>query len=187
MDLWIEFYFALSDKWAVGVMGCRSNGLSEWICDWFHILFSEMFVVSGCVVGDGHDDVLIIHGIREYTSKFGIYWISEYLPTSVYQFIVVNSRSIQFDFHVLFLFFVFVLRIVVSNTYCAVFFFVLCNLCWQFLWIVHVLLTLRYSLTFIYPSTLMANIYMVFVSIHRNFEFTEYLNTCQGQFTNLLS
>ena len=29
MDLWIEFYFALSEKWAVGVMGCRSNGLSE--------------------------------------------------------------------------------------------------------------------------------------------------------------
>jgi hypothetical protein len=28
-DLWIEFYFALSEKWAVGVMGCRSNGLSE--------------------------------------------------------------------------------------------------------------------------------------------------------------
>jgi hypothetical protein len=29
MDLWIEFYFALSEKWAVGVMGCRSNGMSE--------------------------------------------------------------------------------------------------------------------------------------------------------------
>jgi hypothetical protein len=29
MDLWIEFYFALSEKWVVGVMGCRSNGLSE--------------------------------------------------------------------------------------------------------------------------------------------------------------
>ena len=29
MDLWIEFYFTLSEKWAVGVMGCRSNGLSE--------------------------------------------------------------------------------------------------------------------------------------------------------------
>jgi hypothetical protein len=26
---WIEFYFALSEKWAVGVMGCWSNGLSE--------------------------------------------------------------------------------------------------------------------------------------------------------------
>jgi hypothetical protein len=25
MDLWIEFYFALSEKWAVGVMGCRNN------------------------------------------------------------------------------------------------------------------------------------------------------------------
>jgi hypothetical protein len=23
MDLWIEFYFALSEKWAVGVMGCQ--------------------------------------------------------------------------------------------------------------------------------------------------------------------
>jgi hypothetical protein len=29
VDLWIEFYFALSEKWAVGVMGRRSNGLSE--------------------------------------------------------------------------------------------------------------------------------------------------------------
>jgi len=56
-----------------------------------------MFVVSGCVVGDGNGDVLIIHGMREYTSQFGIYRISEYLPTSVYQFTVVNSRSIQFD------------------------------------------------------------------------------------------
>jgi hypothetical protein len=40
----------------------------------------------------------------------------------------------------------------------ALFFFVLCNLCCQFLWIVHVLLILRYSLTFIYPSTLISNI-----------------------------
>ena len=54
------------------------------------------------------------------------------------------------------------LRIVVSSTYCVLFllcfFFVLCNLCCQFLWIVHVLLILRYSLTFIYPSTLISNI-----------------------------
>jgi hypothetical protein len=44
------------------------------------------------------------------------------------------------------------LRIVVSKTYCVVFlllFFVFCNLCCQFLWIVHFWLPLRYSLTFI--------------------------------------
>jgi len=29
MDLWIEFYFTLSEKWAVGVMGWRNNGSSE--------------------------------------------------------------------------------------------------------------------------------------------------------------
>jgi hypothetical protein len=38
-------------------------------------------------------------------------------------------------------------RIVVSNTYCVVF-FVLCTPCCQFLWIVHFWLHLRYSLTF---------------------------------------
>jgi hypothetical protein len=31
----------------------------------------------------------------------------------------------------------------------ALFFFVMCTLCYQFLWIVHFLLSLRYSLTFI--------------------------------------
>ena len=41
------------------------------------------------------------------------------------------------------------LCIVVSNTYCVVFFFVLCLLCCQFLWIVHFWFHLRYSLTFI--------------------------------------
>ena len=41
------------------------------------------------------------------------------------------------------------LRIVVSNTYCVVFFFVLCTLCCQFLWIILFRLSLRYSLTFI--------------------------------------
>jgi hypothetical protein len=35
--------------------------------------------------------------------------------------------------HVLFTLSVFVLWIVVSNTYCVLFLFVLCNLCWQFL------------------------------------------------------
>jgi hypothetical protein len=44
----------------------------------------------------------------------------------------------------------FCLRIVVSNTYCVVFFFVLCTVCCQFLWIVPFWLPLRYSLTFIY-------------------------------------
>ena len=34
MDLWIEFYYifihyALSEKWAAGVMGCRNNGSTE--------------------------------------------------------------------------------------------------------------------------------------------------------------
>jgi hypothetical protein len=42
----------------------------------------------------------------------------------------------------------------VSNTYCVVFcvlfFFVLCALCCQFLWIVHCWLPLRYSLAFNY-------------------------------------
>jgi hypothetical protein len=32
----------------------------------------------------------------------------------------------------------------------VLFFFVLCTLCCQFLWIIHVWLSLRYSLTFIY-------------------------------------
>jgi hypothetical protein len=45
------------------------------------------------------------------------------------------------------------LRIVVSNT-CVVllFFFFLCTLCYQFLWIVHFWLPLRYSLMFIYDT-----------------------------------
>jgi hypothetical protein len=34
---------------------------------------------------------------------------------------------------------------VVSNKYCVMFFLVLCALCFQFLWIVHFLLSLRYS------------------------------------------
>ena len=39
MDLWNELYFILSEKWAVGVMGCRNNRLSEqWyapeLCIW---------------------------------------------------------------------------------------------------------------------------------------------------------
>ena len=41
------------------------------------------------------------------------------------------------------------LSIVVSNTYCVVFFFFVCTLCCQFLWMGHFLLPLRYSLTFI--------------------------------------
>ena len=56
-----------------------------------------MFVASGCVIGDGNDGVLIIHGLREYTSQFWIYRISEYLLTSIYQFTFVNCKSIQFD------------------------------------------------------------------------------------------
>ena len=42
----------------------------------------------------------------------------------------------------------------VFNTYYVVFllFFVLCTLCYQFLWIVHFWFPLRYSLTFIYKN-----------------------------------
>ena len=42
---------------------------------------------------------------------------------------------------------------VVSNTYCCefvLFVFVLCTLCFQFLWIIHLWLPFRYSLTFMY-------------------------------------
>ena len=46
------------------------------------------------------------------------------------------------------------LRIVLSNTYCVLFFvlfvLVLCTQCCQFLWIVHSWLSLRFSLTFIH-------------------------------------
>ena len=49
-----------------------------WICDWFQILFLGMFAVSRCVYVDMNSDVLIGHGMREYTSQFAIYWISEY-------------------------------------------------------------------------------------------------------------
>ena len=41
MDLWIEFYFALSEKWAVGVMGCRSNGLSIYPSSYFIWFFPK--------------------------------------------------------------------------------------------------------------------------------------------------
>jgi hypothetical protein len=39
------------------------------------------------------------------------------------------------------------LCIMVCNTYCVAFFFVLCTLCCQFLWVVHFWLHIRYSLT----------------------------------------
>ena len=42
------------------------------------------------------------------------------------------------------------LCVMVSNTYYAVFLFVLCTLCCQFLWIFHLWLPFRYSLMFIY-------------------------------------
>ena len=70
-----------------------------------------------------------------------------------------NDVRFAFAFSVLweclcFFYIIFVcLHIVASNTYCVVFlfcfFFVLCTLCFQFLWIVHFWLPLRYSLTFI--------------------------------------
>jgi hypothetical protein len=48
----------------------------------------------------------------------------------------------------------------VQHTLCcvfALFFFVLCALCCQFLWIVNIWLPLRYSLTFIYYTTCISN------------------------------
>ena len=56
--------------------------------------------------------------------------------------------------HILFTIFVFACAYVVSNTYCVVllFFFILCTLCCQFLWMVHFSLTRRCSLTFIQNS-----------------------------------
>ena len=75
--------------------------------------------------------------------------------------------------HVLFTFVCVCLRIVVSNTYCVVFFFVLCcqflwivfvllvfvlcSLCCQFLQIVYFCLPLRYSLTFMYSPNITRN------------------------------
>ena len=59
--------------------------------------------------------------------------------------------------HVLFTFVCVCLRIVVSNTYCVVFFFVLCTLCCQFLQIVYFCLPLRYSLTFMYSPNITRN------------------------------
>ena len=45
------------------------------------------------------------------------------------------------------------LCIVVSNTYCVVCFFLLCTLCYQFLWIVQFWLSVRYFLTFFFHLT----------------------------------
>ena len=53
--------------------------------------------MSRCVHIDGNADVIIEHGLGEYTLQFVIYWISEYLSPSIYQLTVVNSRSIQID------------------------------------------------------------------------------------------
>ena len=62
------------------------------------------------------------------------------------------------------------LRIVVSNAHYVVvlffFLFVLCTLCCQFLWIVHFLLPLRYSLTFIdWPFFLLKLWHYFYISI----------------------
>ena len=61
------------------------------------------------------------------------------------------------------------LCIVVSNTYCvfALFFFVLCTLCCQFLWIVHFWLSLWYSLMFI----LYIFVYLVFLVKIKNWNY----------------
>jgi hypothetical protein len=69
MDLWIEFYFALSEKWAVGVMGCRSNGLSElWVVGiMLRIRIDHLTILSGTYF------VVLNYGILMVTSNdFGI-------------------------------------------------------------------------------------------------------------------
>ena len=73
------------------------TNVSVWICDWYQILFLGTFVVSVWLHTDRNADVIIEHGLGEYTSQFAIYGISEYLSTSIYQFTVVNNRSIQID------------------------------------------------------------------------------------------
>ena len=57
------------------------------------------------------------------------------------------------------------LRIDVSKRYCVVFFYVWCTLCYQFLWTVHFLLALLYSLPFIkYQYTIkMASFYDFYI------------------------
>ena len=61
--------------------------------------------------------------------------------------------------HVLFTLFVLCLPIVVSNTYCVVFFFVLCILYCQFLWIFLIWLPLRYYLVFIFKMILFSRMF----------------------------
>jgi hypothetical protein len=48
------------------------------------------------------------------------------------------------------------------HIYCVVFFFVLWTLCCQFLWIVHVWLSLRYSLTSIYGKNQYSSVFFFF-------------------------
>ena len=62
--------------------------------------------------------------------------------------------------HVLFTLFVLCLRIVVSNTYWVVFFFVLCILYGQFLWIFHFWLPLRYYIVFIFKMILFSRMFL---------------------------
>jgi len=57
-------------------------------------------------------------------------------------------------------------RIVVSNTDCVVFFFVLCTLCCQFFWIVHFWLPLRY-IFFNFSTTRNRNV-ILRIHIHFN-------------------
>jgi hypothetical protein len=56
------------------------------------------------------------------------------------------------------------------------FFFVLCTLCFQFLWIVHFWLTLRYSLTFIYCTV---HVYVVIHICDGKWSFWVETNRCR--------
>ena len=53
------------------------------------------------------------------------------------------------------LIYVICLHIVVSNTSCVVFSFILCNLCCQFLWTIHFWLLFRYYLMFIFIGSIL--------------------------------
>jgi hypothetical protein len=141
------------------------SSLSPVVCMRAHVLFMlfVFFFTSRCLY-EGSCFIYVIC-VRLYLQLFvgGLMSYLCYLCSSLSPVVCMKA-------HVLFMLFVFVfissclyegscliyvicvrLRIVVSRTYCVfvLFFFVLCTLCCQFLWIVHFWLPLRYSLTFI--------------------------------------
>ena len=83
-----------------------------------------------------------------------IYWCSKRLVNTIHCDNVKNYCHIS----------------IVSNTYCVVFlfFFVLCTLCCQFLWVVHFWLPLRYYLMFIcsWRTTLLTKIISLFSNVY---------------------